>query len=235
MWPARTGSPRASDSLAQQASLPIRTFRKVDWMWRGWIRRDLACWAALLAWPAAANPIAPDRLGHASASAWRELPQYFKTTRPVTRHGSPRLSEMEMERLFPYSHRSRGSERAMKFTALPLLLFLAEITGLSHSFVQDVPSSVKIRANDTPPPPTAGNVESVLHAGALAWISSSQSSDDPSWSDKLAQTKNYKSDKVKRVLDSSTVQLEKTGNVSLQTVRGASSIENTGPRSLEPC
>ena len=94
MWPARTGSPRASDSLAQQASLPIRTFRKVDWMWRGWIRRDLACWAALLAWPAAANPIAPDRLGHASASAWRELPQYFKTTRPVTRHGSPRLSEI---------------------------------------------------------------------------------------------------------------------------------------------
>ena len=115
----------------------------------------------------------------------------------------------------------------MKFTALlPLLLFAAN-SSLSHTFVQDVPSSVKIRANDTPPSPTAGNVESVLHAGALAWISSSQSSDDPSWSDKLAQTKNYKSDKVKRVLDSSTVQLEKTGNVSLQTVRGASSATET--------
>lgn len=35
------------------------------------------------------------------------------------------------------------------------------------------------------------------------------------------QTKKFKSDKIRRVLDSSTVQLEKQGNVSLQTVRGA--------------
>ena len=106
----------------------------------------------------------------------------------------------------------------MKFTALPsltLLLFAAN-SNLCQSLVHDVPSSVKIRPNDIGG--TAEKVDSVLQAGALAWISSN---DDSSWSDNMLSAKKYKSDKVKRVLDSSTVQLEKSGNVSLQTVRGA--------------
>ena len=108
----------------------------------------------------------------------------------------------------------------MKFTALPslLLLLFAANSNLCQSLVHDVPSSVKIRPNDIAPPPMAEKVDSVLHAGALAWISSN---DDSSWLDNMPAAKKYKSDKVKRVLDSSTVQLEKSGNVSLQTVRGA--------------
>ncbi|KAL9182453.1 hypothetical protein ACHAXT_013105 [Thalassiosira profunda] len=49
------------------------------------------------------------------------------------------------------------------------------------------------------------------------------SDDSPSWADDIAHAKRYKSDKVKRVVDASTVQLEKIGYVSLESVRGAGS------------
>ena len=44
-----------------------------------------------------------------------------------------------------------------------------------------------------------------------------------SWTDQILNTKKYKTDKVKRVIDASTIQLEKNGYISLESVRGAGS------------
>ena len=44
-----------------------------------------------------------------------------------------------------------------------------------------------------------------------------------SWTDQILTTKKYKTDKVKRVIDASTIQLEKNGYISLESVRGARS------------
>ena len=52
---------------------------------------------------------------------------------------------------------------------------------------------------------------------------SSSSSDESSWRDQLKNTKQYKRDIVKRVVDASTIQLEKSGYISLESVRGVGS------------
>jgi len=51
-------------------------------------------------------------------------------------------------------------------------------------------------------------------------ISSSPESSSTTWRDQLKNTKQYKKDIVKRVVDASTIQLEKSGYISLESVRG---------------
>lgn len=53
--------------------------------------------------------------------------------------------------------------------------------------------------------------------------SNTASTDDSAWTKNILHSKKYKIDKVKRVIDASTIQLEKGGYVSLESVRGAGS------------
>ena len=62
---------------------------------------------------------------------------------------------------------------------------------------------------------------SPLISGAAYWLAASD--DSASWASDILHAKRYKTDKVKRVVDASTVQLEKMGYVSLESVRGAGS------------
>jgi len=48
-------------------------------------------------------------------------------------------------------------------------------------------------------------------------------SDSPEWTNQILHSKLYKTEKVKRVIDASTIQLEKGGYISLESVRGAGS------------
>jgi hypothetical protein len=70
---------------------------------------------------------------------------------------------------------------------------------------------------------------SSFESNALAWLSlndesllSATASATP-WRERIRQTKPQTIDKVKRVIDASTVQLEKSGYVSLESVRGVGS------------
>ena len=70
---------------------------------------------------------------------------------------------------------------------------------------------------------------SSFESNALAWLSlndeslSSATAFSTTWKDRIRQTKLQTVDKVKRVIDASTVQLEKSGYVSLESVRGVGS------------
>ena len=70
---------------------------------------------------------------------------------------------------------------------------------------------------------------SSFESNALAWLSlndeslSSATAFSTTWKDRIRQTKPQTVDKVKRVIDASTVQLEKSGYVSLESVRGVGS------------
>ena len=67
---------------------------------------------------------------------------------------------------------------------------------------------------------------SLFESNAISWLlinTEATAAAKPSWSDKIAHTKRSKTDKVKRVIDASTVQLEKGGYLSLESVRGAGS------------
>jgi len=69
---------------------------------------------------------------------------------------------------------------------------------------------------------------SSFESNALAWLSLNDESLYPTvfsttWKDRIRQTKPQTVDKVKRVIDASTVQLEKSGYVSLESVRGVGS------------
>ena len=79
---------------------------------------------------------------------------------------------------------------------------------------------------------------SPVQSGALSWlentytypftsqvlaVTTETTQSSSSWKDQILNTREYKIDTVKRVVDASTIQLEKGGYVSLATVRGAGS------------
>lgn len=66
-------------------------------------------------------------------------------------------------------------------------------------------------------PPSSGLTSQLLT------ITTHDAESTVSWSDRILNTKKYKSSKVKRVIDSSTIALEQGGYVALDTVRGAGS------------
>ena len=65
--------------------------------------------------------------------------------------------------------------------------------------------------------------DSIPHLPSQILATTTTESTTDSWYNQLLQTKQYKTDKVKRVIDASTIQLEKGGYVSLETVRGVGS------------
>ena len=64
---------------------------------------------------------------------------------------------------------------------------------------------------------------SPIVSSQLLISSSSSAESSSSWRDQLKNTKQYKKDIVKRVVDASTIQLEKSGYISLESVRGVGS------------
>jgi len=68
-----------------------------------------------------------------------------------------------------------------------------------------------------------GGMSPIVSSQILVSSSSSAESSSSTWRDQLKNTKQYKKDIVKRVVDASTIQLEKSGYISLESVRGVGS------------
>ena len=109
------------------------------------------------------------------------------------------------------------------------LLFLLEGSSCScwGLFIASNPPSHLLAPTPTS---SAANTQiirvSSFESNAISWLlinTEATAAIEPSWSDQIKYAKRYKTDKVKRVIDSSTVQLEKGGYVSLESVRGAGS------------
>ena len=95
-------------------------------------------------------------------------------------------------------------------------------TGTS-SILRDHDSIAIVVTKQTPPFQMRTHFDSIPHLPSQILATATTESTTDSWSNQLLQTKQYKTDKVKRVIDASTIQLEKGGYVSLETVRGVGS------------
>ena len=95
-------------------------------------------------------------------------------------------------------------------------------TGTS-SILHDHDSIEIVVSKQTPPFQMRTHFDSIPHLPSSQILATAAESNADSWSNQLLKTKQYKTDKVKRVIDASTIQLEKGGYVSLETVRGVGS------------